>query len=307
MEVNSLHKKIEYYLMENEEKNFPFPLIANEVICYANIKNTLEINIEKLDLLGADKFYFYMIEIKTNELTMTHIMKYEKAHSNFYYFYRSIKIIFVASSISKKAREYIENSDRYEIIYITISELDKISNYTINNKMKNKHSCFALDEYRISFLIKTFFNEFDLYISDFKFDNEIDKSYGEIFSTITYKFDNNYDVILYIGKDNNCLIDTIFDNGIDRRMYTRKWVGQSNNEILQIIYIQKLMLEIKKMPNKKIKHDEFSDMSYVAVNNTFNTLQGYNKKKYKKLYNAITQTFTKHYKYDLKKRQQDYH
>ncbi|NMM65545.1 hypothetical protein HBE96_23490 [Clostridium sp. P21] len=296
MGIESLHKKIEYYLIENQKEYFPFSIIGNEVICNIIRKNRWNISLLKLDLLGADENYFYIIEIKTRELTMAHIEKYEKTYNNFNCLDKEIKIIFVVPSINKKAKEYIENLDRYKVIYI--SELEKLNNYTINNELQKIPSSYALDEYRISFLLSTFFDKFNSYIWDFKFGNA---RCGESFSSITYKFKNDYRVNLYIGKDNICLVDTIFNALGDKSHYPWIITGQFNYEVAQMIYMRKLMEKIKRIPSKRISFDEFENICDIATNDTYKELEDDNNfKKYKNLYKTITQTFTKHYKYELR-------
>ena len=281
-----LHKKIECYLLENQSKYFNFKLIDKEAICNFDRIGNRSIKIYKLDLLGADEDVFYMIEIKTRKLTLENIEKYEKAFNNFNFLDRGVAIIFVVDSIEKKAEEFIEKSRRYKLIYI--SDLIGLEKY-IPKEIKINADAIELYEYRISFLLKLFFSNLHKYYCTTHFGNT---PFGENFSEIRYTLDNNYYINLNISRENIIVLVVVYIKGEKRHKYEWYSIEYYDEVIYGIVYMQKLIKMIIKLPDKELSDEEFENVYRLASDYTHKTLDR-RYEEYKKMYIEGMKTISK--------------
>ncbi|HEY5588439.1 MAG TPA: hypothetical protein VIK86_05720 [Candidatus Paceibacterota bacterium] len=286
IKVMPLHKKIECYLFENQSKYFDFKLIDKEAICDFDKIGNRVIKIYKLDLLGADEDVFYMIEIKTRKLTLNNIYKYEKAFHNFNFIDRGISIIFVIDSIDKKAKEFIEKSTRYKLIYI--SELTGLEKY-IPKEFKINADAVELDEYRISFLLKLFFSDLHKYYRETHFGNT---KFGPNYSKIRYTLENNYYIYLNINRENIIVLEVVYFKGEKRHNYEWYRIEYYDEVIYGIVYMQKLIKMIRKLPDKEISDKKFEYIYDLASDYTHKTLDR-RYEEYKKMYIEGMKTISK--------------
>ncbi|MBU3114341.1 endonuclease NucS [Clostridium lacusfryxellense] len=250
------HSKIENYLINNCERLFPFKIIGKEKLCYMNKKNNGQVEVLKLDLLGADEKLFYLIEIKTGVVTSQHINKYIKCFSNFKCLNKGIKIVFVAKEISKNARELIKECIcNIEIIYF--DELDNINSLKIDKSKKIKPT-YALDEYRISFLLKMYFSDINNW---HMLDLEQWSQINEDFHTIRYSFMNNYIVKMYINRDNYIYLDVAYTDKIYNTRYP--YVEMYNMRYVepQLVYISKIVETISFLEDKILSYKEYIELT----------------------------------------------
>lgn len=252
LQMKTLHEKIKNYLIT--QNLLGIKLIAKEKICYIKKKENGRFKIYKLDLLGADEDLFYFIEIKTGVVSKADIEKYIEIFYNFNFLHKGVKIIFVAKNISKNAERAIKES-RCNIEIVWFDELDLIEKIEVK-KVEIIPYTKDLDEYRLSFVLRMYFNN----IKSKCFNTKFIRKYTGNLPAVEFTLLNKYTIILYFHNDNYVEMDLYWEFGKEGQFYYIRLYERFNSTEMQLRFINDLITEIITL-NYKITNEEYHSIA----------------------------------------------